>query len=336
MPAVNGELKLPISISRQTSPLANAPSVFYSARMPRLCFKLALPFLICAAAMAGDARPWPALDVALTEKVRADVSAKVTAKFEILISGPWILVTDFDSRTAKTILNEVVNGAAVRVREQLFPRAKYTRPVVIYLLKDTTSYMSWSHRLFQELPPTAQGYYDRREGYIFTQADGGFGPLLHEMVHVMAEADYPGIPAWLNEGLGSLFEEYEQDSDGIAGVNNWRLTRFKQEILAKRPVPLRTLFALDYKSVYGPNSLSYYATARHLMLWLQEQNKVLDFYAALRDSKNADPVQSLLSVFGKQKSLEQIESELQQWALVQRFSTGRSGPSTRKTSDRFR
>jgi len=298
--------------------------------------KLTFPMLLCAAAFAGDAKPWPALDIALVEKVRADVSAKVTARFEILISGPWILVTDFDARNATTILKDVVNGAAVRVREQLFPRAQFKRPVVIYLMKDTTSYMSWSHRLFQETPPTAQGYYDRREGYILTHADNGFGPMLHEMVHVMAEADYPGIPSWLNEGLGSLFEEYEETDDGIAGVNNWRLTRFKQDILAKRPVPLRTLFALDYKSVYGANSLSYYSTARHLLLWLQEQDKILEFYTALRDTKNADPAQSLLKVIGQQKTLEQVEDELRQWALVQRFSTNRSGPTVKKTSERFR
>lgn len=310
--------------------------------MTRAFLNLAVPIVFsCAACVAGDARsvdakPWPAVDIAEIERVRADVSARVTARFELLISGPWILATDLDARTAKNVLNDVVNGAAVRVREQLFPRVQLKRPVVLYVMKDMTSYMTWSHRLFQETPPTQLGYYDRRESYIFTHVERGFGPMLHEMVHVMAEADFPAIPAWMNEGLGSLFEEYVETPNGIEGINNWRLTRFKQEILDKRPVPLCTLFALDRRAVYGENALSYYTAARHLMLWLQEQDKVLAFYTAMRDSKGADPAQSLQIALGTKKTLEQIEAELRQWALVQRFTPGRSGPELKKTSERFR
>jgi len=310
--------------------------------MSHLFSRFLIPLILCCALVgAGDApcppaKAWPALDIAEIEKVRADVSSRVTARFELLISGPWILATDLDARTAKIVLNEVVNGSAVRVREQLFPRVQLKRPVVLYVMKDTSSYMSWSYRLFQETPPTQLGYYDRRESYIYTHVERGFGPLLHEMVHVMAEADYPGIPAWLNEGLGSLFEEYVETADGIEGITNWRLTRFKQEILAKRPVPLRTLFALDRAAVYGENSLSYYTAARHLMLWLQEQDKVLEFYMAMRDAKVADPVKALLAVTGAQKTLEQIEAELRQWALAQSFTSNRSGPTVKKTSERFR
>lgn len=298
--------------------------------------------LICGGTLwAGDARapeakPWPAADLDSTERVRADVSARVTSRFELLISGPWILATDLDSRTARTVLNDVVNTAAVRVREQLFPQVKIQRPVVIYLLKDTSSYMSWSHRLFQETPPTAMGYYDRRESYILTHADNGFGPMLHEMVHVMAEADYPGIPPWLNEGLGSLFEDYTQQAGSIEGVNNWRLSRFNQEVLQKKPVALSTLFTLNQRTLYAENTLSYYSALRQLMLWLQEQDRVLAYYTALRDSKSADPGQTLVKVTGK-KSLEEVEAALRQWSLVQTFQSNRSGPKIKSdSSSRFR
>ena len=45
------------------------------------------------------------------------------------------------------------------------------------------------------------------------------------MVHAMAESDYPDIPAWLNEGLGSLYEACSWNKEGRAiGVTNWRLS----------------------------------------------------------------------------------------------------------------
>ena len=42
-------------------------------------------------------------------------------------------------------------------------------------------------------------------GQIMNIATGG-GTLVHEIVHPYVEANFPGCPAWFNEGLGSLYE----------------------------------------------------------------------------------------------------------------------------------
>ena len=53
-------------------------------------------------------------------------------------------------------------------------------------------------------------------------ATGG-GTLVHELVHPYVEADFPGAPPWLNEGLGSLFEQSDERDGYIVGLTNWRL-----------------------------------------------------------------------------------------------------------------
>jgi hypothetical protein len=207
---------------------------------------------------------------------------------------------------------------------------------VLYELKDISSYMSNSQRLFQEVPPTSLGYYDRRDSYILTHAERGFGPLLHEMVHVLAEADYPGIPPWLNEAMGSLYEEYAERDGEIVGVLNWRIDRFKHDLTSNRPVSLRTLFELDYETLYGEKTLSYYTTLRHTMLWLQEQNKAEELYKSLRDKKFTNPEQAFQALFSNRMTLDEIERDIRHWAQTKVYQSAPSGPAVGKSSERFR
>jgi hypothetical protein len=298
-------------------------------------------FLICAC-HTGESVPavkgasWEAIDAATMDAAKAEVSKRVGKRFDVLVSGPWILATDLDRWTAKAVLDEVVDGAALRVRNQLFPHARIQKPVVLYVLKDVSSYMSSSQRFFQEVPPTALGYYDRRQSYILTHAGRGFGPLLHEMVHVLAESDYPEIPPWLNEAMGSLFEEYAERDGTIVGVLNWRMFKFRQDLTSRRAASLRTMFKLDYKTLYGENTLSYYTALRHTMLWLQEQGKAGALYASLRDGKFEDPEKALCALFDNRFTLDEIERDIRLWAQAQRFEPTPSGPAVGKASQRFR
>jgi hypothetical protein len=179
--------------------------------------------------------------------------------------------------------------------------------------------MTASHRFFAESAPTEFGYWDRRERYIFTHTGLGTGPLLHELTHVLAEADFPGIPLWLNEGLGSLFEEYELKDGRIAGRVNWRLHRFKKESASGTSTPLNTLFTLDRTAFYGTQATTHYAAVRHLMLWLQEQGLVKTLYERVKREPHATPAAALSGLFQPAMPVPEIELTVRNWAQKQIF-----------------
>src|SRR5205085_8614695 len=114
---------------------------------------------------------------------------------------------------------------AAGIHHQLFTFKPRAKPAKIYLFKDRQSYNSWNKKLFGEKPTTPFGYFSRARNSLVMNIGTGGGTLIHEMVHALAEADFPSIPAWLNEGLGSLYEAADMDAKGyVIGVTNWRLT----------------------------------------------------------------------------------------------------------------
>jgi len=150
----------------------------------------------------------------------------------------------------------------------------------------------------------------------------GGGTLLHEMVHAMAEADWPRIPAWLNEGLGSLFEAADRDGSGRAiGITNWRLPGLQQALLAGKAPRLDELLRMTDAQFYDEaRSGVNYAAVRYLMQYLQQQRKLESFYARVRDGNDADAVASLLAVFDNKLTLDQIEQSWREWVKQLRFA----------------
>ena len=75
-------------------------------------------------------------------------------------------------------------------------------------------------------------------------ATGG-GTLVHEIVHPFIAANFPACPAWLNEGLGSLFEQSGEHDGHIVGYANWRLPACRARSASARVPPFPAFFAAD-------------------------------------------------------------------------------------------
>ena len=73
----------------------------------------------------------------------------------------------------------------------------------------------------------------------------GGGTLVHERVHAYLEANLPGCPPWLNEGLASLYEQVGEKSGRIWGFVNWRLPPLQKAIGEHRTLPFSKLMALS-------------------------------------------------------------------------------------------
>jgi hypothetical protein len=205
----------------------------------------------------------------------------------IRIEAPFVVVGDAGAaalaRDART-----VRWASDHLERDFFA-ARPHKILDVYLFHDDASYRHGVQVLTHDAPDTPYGFYSRTAGGLFMNIATGGGTLVHEIVHPYVEADFPEAPPWLNEGLGSLFEQ-SADRDGhIVGLPNWRLPGL-QHAIARRGAPsFRGLTALDADAFYGEDSGVNYAEARYLLYYLQESGKLHDFYRAFRAARAKDP-----------------------------------------------
>jgi len=266
----------------------------------------------------GKQLPWPKPEQAKVDKLVADLKDQLPKEdFRVLTVGPWVIATDLSEAEARAFAGSTMATYAGRIQTQLFTKTPRGEPVKVYLFKDADSYTVWNVKLFKERPTTPYGYYSRAKNALVMNIGTGGGTLLHEMAHAMAEADYPDIPSWLNEGLGSLFEASMARRDGkVVGFTNWRLTGLQRDIGKGTATKLAVLVKLSTAEFYGERSGANYACARYLMQYLQEKGKLEVFYARIRDGQDADAGAALRAVFDDKFSLEEIEKGLFDWVMT--------------------
>jgi hypothetical protein len=129
----------------------------------------------------------------------------------------------------------------------------------------------------------------------------GYGTLTHEMVHPYFHQNWPDGPAWLNEGLGSLFERPAERDGVFIGKPNWRLPGLKAALKAKAAKPFKALTHLTNDAFYADDEGVHYAEARYLCYWLQEKGLLLKFVRRAQQLKATDATgwQALTEVLGK-------------------------------------
>jgi len=257
--------------------------------------------------------PWPVPVPSEVEKLVAELK-KDLPDYTIHKIGPWVIATNLSDKKAERFLEGTIATYAAQIQRQLFQKFPRRTPVKVLLFKDRLSYESGCKKLFYEIPDTPYGFYSRQYNSMAMNIGTGGGTLLHEMVHAMAETDFPRIPAWLNEGIGSLFEASDMRNDGsVIGVKNWRIGELVPAINNKSVTPLRELLAMSDERFYKDRSSLNYAVARYFMQYLQEHGKLEGFYSRYRDNMADTATTALLGMFGNAKTVEAIEAEYHEW-----------------------
>jgi len=171
-----------------------------------------------------------------------------------------------------------------------------TRAVGIYLFPSWVLYDDFCARRWGERCASPFGFYARGERLIVIDLALGDGTLTHEIVHPLVEADFPGAPTWLDEGIASLFEAPTFDAEGrIHGRTNWRLPRLLNAIGgdAERPLArIDRLFGMSNSNFRDEHESLHYALARYLCQWLDERELLWSFYRKFRDGRADDPTGS--------------------------------------------
>jgi hypothetical protein len=181
-----------------------------------------------------------------------------------------------------------VKWAVDRLKQDFFP-SDPKQILDIWLFKDAASYEKHTRLLFNGKPTTPYGYYSSQHQALIMNIGTGGGTLVHEIVHPFMEANFPACPAWLNEGLGSLYEQCGDVNGHIHGFTNWRLPGLQQAIRSGNLTSFQTLTAMDASTFYHDQRGINYGQARYLCYYLQEQGLLIKFYQEFLARQKDDP-----------------------------------------------
>jgi hypothetical protein len=244
--------------------------------------------------------------------------AGVRSGFHMVVEPPFVVVGDEAPRVVEQHAASIVRWAVERLRAAYFARDP-DRVLEIWLFRDPASYRHHVRALFGDEPTTPYGYFDSAQNALIMDISTGGGTLVHEIVHPFVDANFPRCPAWFNEGLGSLYEQAGERDGAIIGLVNWRLPALQRALEQGTAPPLRQLLASDAGEFYGDPSGVYYAAARYLLYYLQEQGLLLRYYTEFTAAYERDPtgLDTLLDVSGR--DLRQLESDWRDFVMRLRF-----------------
>lgn len=235
----------------------------------------------------GAGAPVPPPYVDHISALRQRLRNKGMPDLMIRVEEPFVVVGNGTSEALERASGTV--RWAADILEADFFEKRPTKILDVFLFDDAASYNRGVERLTGSEPTTPYGFFSPSQGGLFMNIATGGGTLVHEIVHPYVDADFPDAPPWLNEGLGSLFEQSAERDGHIVGLTNWRLAGLQKSI-ARRTVPtFEALTRLDTESFYGDDSGVNYAASRYLLYYLQEKGSLREFYRRYRANVENDP-----------------------------------------------
>ncbi len=213
---------------------------------------------------------------------------RVSNDFTIVVQPPFVVIGDEPSAMVRRRATNTVGWAVEKLKKEYFDRNP-DHILDVWLFKDKSSYERNAERLFGSAPQTPYGYYSPADRALVMNIATGGGTLVHEIVHPFVAANFPKCPAWLDEGLGSLYEQSAEQNGRIVGLTNWRLEGLQRAIRAKRLESFRVLTATSDETFYDDDRGVHYAQARYLCYYLQEKGLLKQFVRDFMASSASDP-----------------------------------------------
>ncbi len=251
-------------------------------------------------------------------KLRQTLQEKGLGKLNVRIEEPFVVVGN-DAPAALAKRAETVRWAADHLEKDFFDK-RPKRILDVYLWTDALSYEKGVAKLTGSEPTTPYGFYSSTHEGLFMNIATGGGTLVHEIVHPYVEADLIDAPAWLNEGLGSLFEQSAERDGHIIGLTNWRLAGLQKAIKRGSVPSFRELTAMSDHTFYDEDRGTNYAQARYLFHYMQERGQLIAFYEAYRAAQKADPsgYATLQKVLGE-KDMDDFKKRWEAYVTGLRF-----------------
>lgn len=255
--------------------------------------------IVEASRFAAAATPEGLTDADFTRHVEQLKKKIPPTAFTVVVQPPFVVIGDEAPDVVKAHSEHTVKWAVDKLKQDFF--SKDPKEILdIWLFKDSASYEKNALALFGEKPTTPYGYYSSAHKALIMNISTGGGTLVHEIVHPFIESNFPACPPWLNEGLGSLYEQSGEVNGHIHGFTNWRLPGLQTAIRAGKVPEFKTLTALDAGGFYNEDKGTNYGQARYLCYYLQQRGLLLEFYRKFHAHQKQDPTgyQSLRKILG--------------------------------------
>jgi hypothetical protein len=236
-------------------------------------------------------------------------------EFSIVVSRPFVVIGDEGAAAVKEHAEHTVKWAVDKLKQDFFTKDP-NEILDIWLFRDAASYQKNTMLLFGEQPSTPYGYYSSSHKALIMNIETGGGTLVHEIVHPFIEANFPTCPPWLNEGLGSLYEQSGEVNGHIHGFTNWRLPGLQAAIRAGTVPSFRSLTSLDARAFYDEDKGTNYSQSRYLCYYLQEKGLLIKFYHEFYAHRLRDPTgyQSLRKILGE-ADMRRFKTKWQRYVL---------------------
>ncbi len=234
--------------------------------------------------------------------------------FTIVVQKPFVVIGDEPAAAVKEHSIRTVKWAVDKLKQEYFSKDP-NEIIDIWLFKDAASYEYHAQLLFGYKPDTPYGYYSKIHKALVMNISTGGGTLVHEIVHPFIEANFPNCPPWLNEGLGSLYEQSGEVNGRIHGFTNWRLRGLQADIKAGRVPAFRKLMSMSVPEFYNFESGQHYAQSRYLLYYLQQKGLLTKFYREFYARQKTDPTgyETLRRVLGVNPGIFKFKWEL--WVM---------------------
>lgn len=247
-----------------------------------------------------------------------ELTGKLTSDFIVKEHSYFVIASNLSEAETDKILTQTIDRAVDCFYNDYF----YTKPTeatTIFLFKDDKTYRYWAKTLYDDDDLSKYGYYKPSERTMLMNINTGTGTLVHEMTHALARYDFPDIPSWFNEGLGSLYERCSLNNKTILGYVNWRLPALQDALADKSYTSIERLMKTNWEEFYGDGSDVNYAQARYLCMYLQEKGLLKKYYQNFRDTYSEDNtgITQIEKITGK--SISQLDADYVAWVKTLKY-----------------
>ena len=238
------------------------------------------------------------------------LKAKAPEGMTFVEAGPFVVIGDEAPAKVRERAVSQVRWTVALLRKDFFDRDPdgFTD---VWVLKDAQSYRRNARALFGETPDTPYGFYLPARRAMVMNIKPGYGTLVHELVHPYVAKNCATCPAWLNEGLASLFERPRERDGHLVGLPNWRLPALRAALKAGEVPSFQALLSTTEEEFYDDARGTNYAQARYLCYWLQERGLLVKLVRGMQARGADDPSGYRLLTALVGPDMEQFE---RQWA----------------------
>jgi len=219
-------------------------------------------------------------------------------QYQPLRNSNFLIVSYKSRKTAEEHYERGVRDFYNYFQKHIFDSTKH-KPIILFLGDGPGRLIDLTNKLYPNLRFRSEhpfmGYFNKRDNVIFATVWGGYGTLLHEMIHALILANYPEAPGWLGEAFATIYERTQWKDNRLIPLPNWRMER----------MDLEDVVSLDiYEKYKGDIKLGYFdlAKLRLLYIYLDELGQLKAFYQAVKASKGNESAAQITRQLGVEQA----------------------------------